>query len=877
MEILDFKKKLNQEKFSQITSDTKKFTKCFESMLPLHIQIQNWRQLLSSSCKEAFSKIRIRKKQKMKINKEVSDLIKKRNRLKNINDIETKEIELIDKRISEIEATENRNKILKNLKYYSDNPECINMSKMWKILKKIWPKQSSQQVAKKNHKGKIISDSNKLKCLLSKEYKERLRLRPMRPDMKYILKQKDEIFKMKMKLSETIQSPDWTMNDLDEALANLKNDKARDYEGFANEIFKEGIIGTDLKKSLLIMFNKIKKRKYVPSFLNVANITTVPKKGSFLNLANERGIFRVSVIRNILMNLIYESKYAKIDQNMSDCQMGGRRNKGCKNNLFILNGIIHEVLRSKKNNPIVIQFYDYKQMFDSINLKEAISDIHDYGLNDDQLNILYQANQAISMAVKTAHGLTERQTIKNTVLQGDKFGSLLASVQVEKIGQECMKAGYYFLYKNILPLGFLGMVDDIAGISEAGHKANQLNAFINVKTAEKTLQFGPKKCQYMIVGKNSDLFTQEKLQVDEWKTEYKENEKSGELDLKEYYVGKIDIMKTDQYKYLGFVISSKGDNMANIKVMKGKAIGVTRKILSKLQSLNLRQYYFECSLILMNVMLRGTILYAADMYYGLKESELRQIERIDESYMRQVIKTTKGCPITNLYLEFGQIPARFEIIKMRLLFLKYILEQPKESNVRKMLNLQLEKPSLGDWASTCLSDLENINLKLTLDEIRTISKQRYLMILKEKIKDSALKYLLKKRGKKGSEISYSSIEMSKYLQPFNKALTIEQKREMFEIRNRMVNIQSNFSSKNETRCECGKTEDMVHIYECEIFCDNKQPTIPYGQIFNGNLNEQILVYTKFSENLKTKMKRKQQSYPCGQSDPLLCTVAVRNQ
>ena len=618
VEILDFKKKINQEKFREITSETTKFTKCFENMLPLHIQIQNWRQLLSSSCKEAFPKIRIRKKQKMKINKEVSDLIRKRNRLKHMNNIEPKEFGLIDRQISEIEALENRNKILQNLKYYSDNPENINMSKMWKILKKIWPKQTSNQVAKKNHKGKIVSASNELKSLLSKEYKERLRIRPIRPDMKNVLKQKNEIFQMKMKLTETIKSQDWTLHDLDEALANLKNNKARDYEGFSNEIFKDGIIGTNLKKSLLIMFNKMKNEKYVPSFLNVANITTVPKKGSFLELANERGIFRVSVIRNILMNLIYESKYGKIDQNISDCQMGGRRNKGCKNNLFILNGIIHEVLRSKKNNPIIIQFYDYKQMFDSINLKEAINDIHEYGLNDDQLNILYQANQSISMAVKTAHGLTDRQTVTNTVLQGDKFGSLLASVQVDKIGQECMEAGYYFLYKNILPVGFLGMVDDIAAISEAGHKANELNAFLNVKSAEKTLQFGPKKCQYMIVGKNSELVTQENLQVDEWKTEYQENEISGELDLKEYYGGKINIIKTEQYKYLGFVISCKGDNMQNIRAMKGKAIGVTRKIVSKLQSLNLKQYYFECSLILMNVMLRGTILNAADMYYGLK-------------------------------------------------------------------------------------------------------------------------------------------------------------------------------------------------------------------------------------------------------------------
>ena len=47
----------------------------------------------------------------------------------------------------------------------------------------------------------------------------------------------------------------------------------------------------------------------------------------------------------------------------------------------------------------------------------------------------------------------------------------------------------------------MGMVDDIVGITEAGNQASQLNVFINVKTAEKTLQCGPPKCQYMVVGK----------------------------------------------------------------------------------------------------------------------------------------------------------------------------------------------------------------------------------------------------------------------------------------------------------------------------------------------------------------------------------------
>ena len=94
-------------------------------------------------------------------------------------------------------------------------------------------------------------------------------------------------------------------------------------------------------------------------------------------------------------------------------------------------------MRSKKNNPIVIQFYDYKQMFDSINLKEAISDVFDAGLDDNNLNILYKANKHINMAIKTPNGLTNRQSVHDIVLQGDKFGSLLASVQVDKIGQQC--------------------------------------------------------------------------------------------------------------------------------------------------------------------------------------------------------------------------------------------------------------------------------------------------------------------------------------------------------------------------------------------------------------------------------------------------------
>jgi hypothetical protein len=59
----------------------------------------------------------------------------------------------------------------------------------------------------------------------------------------------------------------------------------------------------------------------------------------------------------------------------------------------------------------------------------------------------------------------------------------------------------------------------------------------------------------------------------------------------------------------------------------------------------------------------------------------------------KILKTSRGCPISQQYLEIGQTPARFEIQKMRLLYLKYILEQSEETLLRKFNQLK----GIGDF------------------------------------------------------------------------------------------------------------------------------------------------------------------------------------
>ena len=198
--------------------------------------------------------------------------------------------------------------------------------------------------------------------------------------------------------------------------------------------------------------------------------------------------------------------------------------------------------------------------------------MYDVGLDDENLVLIHKANKEIHMAVNAPGGLTERQILKNIVLQGDTWGSILASVQVDSIAKDVVKAGIGYMYKDNLPISMLGLVDDLIGVTEAGFKSQQMNVILNVKTAEKGLQFGVKKCKSMIVGKNLKNVINNELLVDGWKETFIDNIETGETDLVDEFIGEIPIGETGEQKYLGFILSGKGDNMANINAIKKKSI-----------------------------------------------------------------------------------------------------------------------------------------------------------------------------------------------------------------------------------------------------------------------------------------------------------------
>ena len=517
----------------------------------------------------------------------------------------------------------------------------------------------------------------------------------------------------------------------------------------------------------------------------------------------------------------------------------------------MINGIIHDHRSSVNKHPIILQQYDYRQMFDGMDSSEACGDIFNYGVNDDHLNLLHEANKSIVINVRTPYGVTDDYNITNKIMQGDTWASAMASTQVDSFGKEMIKENPSYMYKYLgqVPIPVLGMVDDLIGIAEAGHKTKLLNAFINVKTADKDLQFGAEKCKTMTVSKRKPYtFQTPALSVDTWEIIHREN---GVME--ENFIGKKNIVEEKTLVYLGHVLSKTGGNLENIIDKRNKSIGTQKQIKKMIDGLG--PFRFEGALIYIHTLIRTSILYAAETMYNVTEKELRALESIEESVLQEVFVTKRSCPKRLLYLEIGLYPARFQVHRQMLNFLQYILHQPIESLLYRMYKIQKENPSKGDWVSSVTELLETYNINLTLKQIQDMKRSLFKYHVKRQVEKLAFTSLTQKQkgGTKGQKIDYKYLQMADYLLP-ECEVSNKDKIELFHIRTEMNDLPFNYGNKIICDKGCNEVLDNQHFLDCPLVNSKKNEVNEYKKILNGSMDEKIITLRKFQEEQKQRKK-----------------------
>ena len=565
-EMFNLRNKACQEAFYEETNKNEELLECFENDLSLNDQSKKWKKCFNNILHKCFRKIRItKKKETSKTDELLKERIKLNKEIKcqivddNMKDMINERIRQIEEEIGEDVENENHKVVVETLHELGDgsNLNGSGRKKLWSLLKKKFPKSSHAiPVAKKDGKGNLVTNHKELKKLYLKTYTQRMRNRPMKADLEELKDLIEELFDIRLKLASKKKSEPWTMDDLEKALKTLKKDKARDPNGWCNELFKDGVAGQNLKISLLTYFNRMKAENEISEFVRLADISTIYKgKGKKCELINDRGIFVVTILRSILMRLIYLEYYSQLDESMSDSQVGSRKGKYICNHIWIVNGIIADVLSSKSEKPIDLQIYDYKQCFDSLWLQECMNDLYSAGLDDDKFALLHIGNSNVNIGVKTPVGKTERKDIKNVITQGDVFGPMFCSKQVDTFGQECLEdKKYTYMYRGEMEIPPLSMVDDVLCISECGFQTTMSHAYIKLKTDSKKLQFGAQKCKKLHVGRFCDDFKCQRLEVNGGKEVEIFNDEAG-IDIlcllprpcHKFYIGPLDLWAYEFY------------------------------------------------------------------------------------------------------------------------------------------------------------------------------------------------------------------------------------------------------------------------------------------------------------------------------------------
>lgn len=418
------------------------------------------------------------------------------------------------------------------------------------------------------------------------------------------------------------------------------------------------------------------------------------------------------------------------------------------------------------------------------------------------------------------------------------------------------------MYKGEVEIPPLGMVDDLLCVSECGVKTTMLNSYINFKTNSKKLQFGVSKCKKIHVGKNCDDFKCQKLTVDSWAEVEHESKETGNVIIEDSYTGEEDMDDVEEDKYLGDIISNDGRNIKNIKSRVNKGKGIVTRIMTLLEGIPFGRFYFQVAVILRNSLLVSSMLTNSEAWYNLTKAELDFLETVDLMLMRRILKAPKSTPKEMLYLELGCMPFRNLIQKRRISFLYYLLHQDPKSMLYRFLETQLRSRNQKDWAVTVLKDLEELNLDISLDDIKQMNKSSFERKLKETAESKALEDLNKVKSghSKVKDLKHTKLQMRNYFLPNGINQSKEESQLIFQLRSRMTFLKTNYKGIYDTY-ECSaceeKEENEAHILECkELLKWNKEvnETIEYENIYKSNVEEQVKIARLFQQNMSFKEK-----------------------
>ena len=472
--------------------------------------------------------------------------------------------------------------------------------------------------------------------------------------------------------------------------------------------------------------------------------------------------------------------------------------------------------------------------------EETGNDIFNAGVNHDN----FVSNLKCQVAIKTPWGsVSERIVLEKIEMQGTVPAPLKASVQLDTLGKECLESNEgLFKYKGCVNLTPLIFIDDVLSVNACGNESVKMNGIIQSKIDTKRLTFGQNKCFKMHVG-NGCKSTCPTLKVHD------------------------QIMPSvEKETYLGNILSHDGKIDNNVQERQNRGIGYANQIMSMLQEISFGCYFFNMAMLFRISILINGMLCSSESLYGIKKYHIEMLESSDKMLFKSIFQSPCTTPTVAYYLETGAIQVRYLLQGRRIMFLWSLLQKSEDELARKVYNAQKEFRVKDDWIFDLEKDLDDFGIEFDEEKISKMKKETFKKLVFGKMREfSHSKLLEEKDGKNMSKLAglTSHYGMKEYLS--SEKLNLDEKRLLFQLRTRMVEVRTNYKNKygdnlNCTLCQSQSEESQEHLLVCPGLAEIPvNPSVKYQNIF-GNLDGQVEAvkhWTKLMSLRRIKLKEQE--------------------
>jgi hypothetical protein len=214
-EMFNLKDKVCQQQFKLFTTNTKRFTRCFETEEIFDIQFKRWQRQLQKALYANFRKIRIKNDDDKKKLSKIDTLInQKRNILKkrHLSAEDYKALDELEAKISgecEEKEWEKLREVLKGLDTSERNTQ------IWKQMKRAYPNKTKPvPTGVMNIEGKVITNPKEKGKVILDHFTHRMRKHPVMDEIREISDLIEQLFQKRLKLAKNVRSQPFTIEEL---------------------------------------------------------------------------------------------------------------------------------------------------------------------------------------------------------------------------------------------------------------------------------------------------------------------------------------------------------------------------------------------------------------------------------------------------------------------------------------------------------------------------------------------------------------------------------------------------------------------------------------------------------------------------------------